>query len=321
MLDDLGLVHMNGRIYDPLLGRFLSADLQVQFPGSLQSYNRYSYVQNNPLTFTDPTGWGFSPSAAANGWDFGVSREHLTVAEQHAVNSGFMAAPFTFIVNSLSLVTQAAVLSSGGPLGSPANSQMFALAQTLKGDTQTFLAESRGAIMKADGVDPNLAGRWTDANRTGEIMLNLSLTLVPMLKELPAAELRLTDVAPQVKLWDSVPKATAAETIPFGRNMATVERVASRAGVGLDGVDVQIINDAQLEGRGLFGWTDGKQLHLYPDAFESEEQLVKTLGHERTHVFQVDTFGPVTDSATLQLNEAGARAVEDSYWQYYLTHK
>lgn len=57
MLDDLGLVHMNGRIYDPLLGRFLSADLLVQNPGSLQSYNRYSYVQNNPLTLVDPTGW------------------------------------------------------------------------------------------------------------------------------------------------------------------------------------------------------------------------------------------------------------------------
>ena len=54
---DLGPVHMNGRIYDPLLGRFLSADLVVQFPGSLQSYNRYSYVENNPLTRMDPTGW------------------------------------------------------------------------------------------------------------------------------------------------------------------------------------------------------------------------------------------------------------------------
>jgi hypothetical protein len=48
---------MNGRIYDPLLGRFLSADLVVQFPGNLQSYNRYSYVENNPLTRFDPTGW------------------------------------------------------------------------------------------------------------------------------------------------------------------------------------------------------------------------------------------------------------------------
>ena len=57
MLDDLGLVHMNGRIYDPLLGRFLSADVVVQFPSDLQSYNRYSYVRNNPLTTFDPTGW------------------------------------------------------------------------------------------------------------------------------------------------------------------------------------------------------------------------------------------------------------------------
>ena len=52
---------MNGRIYDPLLGRFLSADLQIQFPGTLQSYNRYSYCRNNPLKAVDLTGWGEVP--------------------------------------------------------------------------------------------------------------------------------------------------------------------------------------------------------------------------------------------------------------------
>lgn len=57
MLDDLGLVHMNGRIYDPLLGRFLSADLMVKNPANLQDYNRYSYVGNNPLSRVDPTGF------------------------------------------------------------------------------------------------------------------------------------------------------------------------------------------------------------------------------------------------------------------------
>jgi len=57
MLDDLGLVHMNGRIYDPQIGRFLSADPVIQAPNNLQSYNRYSYCMNNPLTYTDPTGY------------------------------------------------------------------------------------------------------------------------------------------------------------------------------------------------------------------------------------------------------------------------
>ena len=57
MLDEVGLVHMNGRIYDPTLARFLQADPFVQFPGNLQNHNRYSYVMNNPLSYTDPTGY------------------------------------------------------------------------------------------------------------------------------------------------------------------------------------------------------------------------------------------------------------------------
>ena len=47
---------MNGRFYDPSLGRFLSPDPNVQFAADLQSYNRYSYCGNNPLRYTDPTG-------------------------------------------------------------------------------------------------------------------------------------------------------------------------------------------------------------------------------------------------------------------------
>ncbi|WP_445357450.1 RHS repeat-associated core domain-containing protein [Microbulbifer sp. ANSA002] len=56
-LDRTGLIHMNGRIYDPTLGRFLSPDPIVQSPTYSQSWNRYSYVFNNPLSFTDPSGF------------------------------------------------------------------------------------------------------------------------------------------------------------------------------------------------------------------------------------------------------------------------
>jgi RHS repeat-associated protein len=58
-LDDLGLVHMNGRVYDPALGRFLSADAFLQAPTETQNFNRYTYVLNNPLSLTDPSGFNF----------------------------------------------------------------------------------------------------------------------------------------------------------------------------------------------------------------------------------------------------------------------
>ncbi len=48
---------MNGRVYDPTLGRFLSADPYVQAPYFSQSYNRYTYTFNNPLIFNDPSGY------------------------------------------------------------------------------------------------------------------------------------------------------------------------------------------------------------------------------------------------------------------------
>lgn len=56
-LDGVGIIHMGGRIYDAELGRFLQADPFVQDRTNLQALNRYSYVENNPLSYTDPSGY------------------------------------------------------------------------------------------------------------------------------------------------------------------------------------------------------------------------------------------------------------------------
>ena len=56
-LDEFKLINMNGRVYDPLVGRFISPDPFVQRPDYSQSYNRYSYAFNNPLRFSDPSGF------------------------------------------------------------------------------------------------------------------------------------------------------------------------------------------------------------------------------------------------------------------------
>ncbi len=56
MLRAFGLIHMDGRVYDPVIGRFLSPDNYVQLPENSQSFNRYSYCLNNPLKYVDPDG-------------------------------------------------------------------------------------------------------------------------------------------------------------------------------------------------------------------------------------------------------------------------
>jgi RHS repeat-associated protein len=52
----VALIHMNGRLYDPKLHRFLSPDNYVQDPYNTQNFNRYGYVLNNPLSHVDPSG-------------------------------------------------------------------------------------------------------------------------------------------------------------------------------------------------------------------------------------------------------------------------
>ena len=85
-----GLINMNGRLYDPYLQRFLSPDPFVQAPNNSQSYNRYSYCMNNPLMYTDPSGYSW----LGDRWKW---------AQRNAVPIAGIAA-----------ITAAAVLTCGG---------------------------------------------------------------------------------------------------------------------------------------------------------------------------------------------------------------
>lgn len=58
---DMGLINMRGRMYSPVLARFLSVDPVVESVGNAQTWNAYSYLQNNPLNATDPSGYSAVP--------------------------------------------------------------------------------------------------------------------------------------------------------------------------------------------------------------------------------------------------------------------
>ena len=70
-LDEEEIIHMNGRLFDYNLARFMGVDPIIQFPNNTQSVNAYSYIMNNPFAGTDPTGYSAdstaSPDATAEG--------------------------------------------------------------------------------------------------------------------------------------------------------------------------------------------------------------------------------------------------------------
>ena len=102
MLDEIGLIHMNGRVYDPLVGRFLSADPFIQSPYNLQSYNRYSYVMNNPLGYSDPSGY----------WSLSKFVKAVTKAVTSIVKTTYIPTPSNFN-NSVSNAFDAFSLQPG----------------------------------------------------------------------------------------------------------------------------------------------------------------------------------------------------------------
>jgi hypothetical protein len=91
-------------------------------------------------------------------------------------------------------------------------------------------------------------------------------------------------------------------------------------GSGLWGIEIQLEEGDEWARRPFCGYADpyGTIIILFPRAFESEETLVKTLGHERMHAYQARTFGPPRGSAEAARREEAAYASEEMWWKSYL---
>lgn len=172
-LDAVGLIHMNGRVYDPVVGRFLSADPFVQAPQFSQSLNRYSYVLNNPLSLTDPSGF-FSFGKALGNLFRGAGRAirgTISFIEDNGyqiVQAAALAAPspytFAAVVAASAVVSVHAGVQSGAGFGDILGSTVISVAVTAASAVATsyiggskFLPEAssfarQGAQIIAHGV-------------------------------------------------------------------------------------------------------------------------------------------------------------------------
>ncbi|MGH2731390.1 MAG: hypothetical protein ACRDJG_00280 [Actinomycetota bacterium] len=116
------------------------------------------------------------------------------------------------------------------------------------------------------------------------------------------------------RLLRSAPEAGGGGSrLPMNRE--TVQRVAKQGSVDLKGVKVRINKSI----KGLYGKTDPDQTTtLYRDAFKNEEQLAKTIAHERHHVEQIRRHGRYPENKTQWKQwENEAEAIEESYWETY----
>jgi RHS repeat-associated protein len=153
-LDGVELIHMNGRIYDPLIGRFLSPDPVIQEVFNPQNLNGYSYVLNNPLSYIDPSGFFFLKVFRAIGRFFKNVGESIGWAAKKAgtwiwenkrliaalaftaVASVFCpgaGAPIAALFYSMAVGATAGLIASGGDLRAAAMGAVTAGAFSLVG--------------------------------------------------------------------------------------------------------------------------------------------------------------------------------------------
>jgi RHS repeat-associated protein len=111
-MDEESLVNMNGRIYDPKIARFLSADPNIDGVEDLQGYNRYSYVENNPLSLIDPSGFDWITTNEGN---YGIG--FLTISTNLNLNLPSIPGGISFVgptSNPLSILGNTAVIINVG---------------------------------------------------------------------------------------------------------------------------------------------------------------------------------------------------------------
>ena len=143
-LDDIGLVNMNGRLFDAALGRFIQSDRHVPHELQLQSYDRYAYVMDNPLNATDPSGFTDLSNAGAGA--------------AGGANTPPLQTPGASILNNSSAIKPGSEPKTAEL--STLTDQQAAMVKKLRGDAALQLQMIRDrpwwVALIEDGTDPNI---------------------------------------------------------------------------------------------------------------------------------------------------------------------
>jgi len=155
MLDGLDVVHMNGRVFDNRIGRFLQVDPFVQEPGNAQNHNRHTYLWNNPLNATDPSGF---IGVKERQWAAVVITIAAVVTQQYwLANYGVVAGSGTFVAYYGAVGAVTGGVSTGSWKGALYGGLTGAISAGIGGTGATLGARAL-AIASVNGVMSSLQG-------------------------------------------------------------------------------------------------------------------------------------------------------------------
>ena len=303
-----GLINMNARLYDPLLGRFLSPDPYVQAPDFTQNFNRYSYALNNPLRYTDTSG-NFVITAAmtvgiALGCFFG-SMAGSYIGFQHGATGMDMIG---YIVGGAAIGGLASFAggATGSALGSIANSGFLggALASGSSAAASCFVSGTGFSLLNGDTFPQALWNGLISSGigfAAGGIMGGLSSGIYSRLhgggfwtgkgaiEEFSGGLFAdpYLEVGQDMEYSNEYARAFSDQYFGHQRNVNKLYA----DGTFPDGIGYQKSGDIVLNKKGemIFGLTYKNGLFkkadvfLFKAAFSSKEQLYLTMGHEYLH--------------------------------------
>ena len=290
-IDEIGLINMNGRMYDPKLGRFLSPDPYIQAPTDPQNFNRYSYCLNNPLKYTDPDGEFFMFATI-----LGATMNLVWQGASGNINSpsdAFWAMGIGAVSSIIGGYAGSAVLSALGQASSMCGAIGYgALSGTIGGGVSGSIAGCSNAIMNNDDL---VKGMWQGAlygAASGILFGGISggVKYFQFKKGCNNLGIEQDDPLPvsddilsrAQKAWypkapmDQV-KAFTVENVPESNMKSMIENKA----LGMTVPDY-------VDGTKIMSGCS--EVYFNPAAFEHANKLFYTMGHELVHVSQINAM-------------------------------
>ncbi|MCL2753909.1 MAG: RHS repeat-associated core domain-containing protein, partial [Defluviitaleaceae bacterium] len=295
-LDLFGLINMNGRLYDPTIGRFLSPDPFVPDATFTQDFNRYMYARNNPLSYIDPSGEivipiligaaisgtvGFFTGRAAGLSGSDLFFHTFASATIGAISGGMGAAVGAGVASSLSIggFAGGAIAGAAGGAAGGFTSGLFttALNNTMFGmNNCVFGAGLRGGLIGglAGGITGGIAGGIQQRRQNLIFQRGVSELGIDGGGAVPATDAFLLEAQ---RAW--FPDAPMDNVGHFTtENIPSHVRMADRSGNTALGRTIP----RQLNGK----FTGISDVYFSKSAFGSARQLFITMGHEFVHVNQ-----------------------------------